>query len=137
MLLCLICYLVNKVVYAKNLPIGILQQHRDERRGLGGIFFDDLNDYDQEMLLSFATGIYHVVLDNLCLIILFLLFRCVFNLFCDAYLKFAECANSVIPAYLPIIEKRKDTPFTDSHKAWQQLRRGRYVEFNLVCCSQA
>lgn len=73
-------------------------KHRDERRGLGGIFFDDLNDYDQEMLLSFAT----------------------------------ECANSVIPAYLPIIEKRKDTPFTDSHKAWQQLRRGRYVEFNLV-----
>ncbi|CAN4125236.1 unnamed protein product [Withania somnifera] len=61
-------------------------------------FFDDLNDYDQEMLLSFST----------------------------------ECANSVIPAYIPIIEKRKDTPFTDEHKAWQQLRRGRYVEFNLV-----
>ncbi|KAM7262889.1 hypothetical protein ACFE04_000572 [Oxalis oulophora] len=73
-------------------------KHRDERRGLGGIFFDDLNDYDQEMLLSFST----------------------------------ECANSVIPAYIPIIEKRKDTPFNDSHKAWQQLRRGRYVEFNLV-----
>lgn len=31
-------------------------QHRGERRGLGGIFFDDLNDCDQEMLLSFATG---------------------------------------------------------------------------------
>ena len=31
-------------------------QHRDERRGLGGIFFDDLNDYDQEMLLKFSTG---------------------------------------------------------------------------------
>ncbi|WVY89861.1 hypothetical protein V8G54_035375 [Vigna mungo] len=72
--------------------------HRGERRGLGGIFFDDLNDYDQEMLLSFAT----------------------------------ECANSVIPAYLPIIEKRKDLPFTEHQKAWQQLRRGRYVEFNLV-----
>ena len=43
-----------------------------------------------------------------------------------------ECANSVVPAYIPIIEKRKDTPFTDHHKAWQQLRRGRYVEFNLV-----
>ncbi|XP_057954211.1 oxygen-dependent coproporphyrinogen-III oxidase, chloroplastic [Malania oleifera] len=73
-------------------------KHRGERRGLGGIFFDDLNDYDQEMLLSFAT----------------------------------ECSNSVIPAYIPIIERRKDTPFTDQHKAWQQLRRGRYVEFNLV-----
>lgn len=44
----------------------------------------------------------------------------------------AECANSVIPAYIPIVEKRKDTPFTEQHKAWQQLRRGRYVEFNLV-----
>lgn len=44
----------------------------------------------------------------------------------------AECANSVIPAYLPIIEKRKDLPFNDHQKAWQQLRRGRYVEFNLV-----
>ncbi|KAG4952775.1 hypothetical protein JHK85_039174 [Glycine max] len=75
-----------------------LHTHRGERRGLGGIFFDDLNDYDQEMLLSFAT----------------------------------ECANSVIPAYLPIIEKRKDLPFNDHQKAWQQLRRGRYVEFNLV-----
>uniref|UniRef100_A0A2N9FKU5 coproporphyrinogen oxidase n=1 Tax=Fagus sylvatica TaxID=28930 RepID=A0A2N9FKU5_FAGSY len=72
--------------------------HRGERRGLGGIFFDDLNDYDQGMLLSFAT----------------------------------ECANSVVPAYIPIIEKRKDIPFTDQHKAWQQVRRGRYVEFNLV-----
>ncbi|KAK8491468.1 hypothetical protein V6N13_046067 [Hibiscus sabdariffa] len=73
-------------------------KHRGERRGLGGIFFDDLNDYDQEMLLSFAT----------------------------------ECANSVVSAYIPIIEKRKDTPFNESQKAWQQLRRGRYVEFNLV-----
>ncbi|CDP04123.1 unnamed protein product [Coffea canephora] len=73
-------------------------KHRGERRGLGGIFFDDLNDYDQEMLLSFAT----------------------------------ECANSVIPAYIPIIEKRKDTPYTERNKAWQQLRRGYYVEFNLV-----
>ncbi|KAK6936180.1 Coproporphyrinogen III oxidase, aerobic [Dillenia turbinata] len=73
-------------------------KHRGERRGLGGIFFDDLNNYDQEMLLSFAT----------------------------------ECANSVISAYIPVIEKRKDTPFTDHNKAWQQLRRGRYVEFNLV-----
>lgn len=32
-------------------------QHRGERRGVGGIFFDDLNDYDQETLLQFVTGI--------------------------------------------------------------------------------
>lgn len=73
-------------------------KHRGERRGLGGIFFDDLNNYDQEMLLSFAT----------------------------------ECTSSVIPAYIPIIERRKNMPFTDDQKAWQLLRRGRYVEFNLV-----
>ncbi|KAH0876512.1 hypothetical protein HID58_063906 [Brassica napus] len=75
-----------------------VRHHRDERRGLGGIFFDDLNDYDQEMLLKFST----------------------------------ECANSVVPAYIPIVEKRKDMEFTEQNKAWQQLRRGRYVEFNLV-----
>ena len=39
-------------------------QHRDERRGLGGIFFDDLNDYDQEMLLSFATGNCSVIFEH-------------------------------------------------------------------------
>ncbi|MQL68273.1 hypothetical protein Taro_000543 [Colocasia esculenta] len=72
--------------------------HRGERRGLGGIFFDDLNNYDQEMLLAFST----------------------------------ECAKSVVPAYIPVIERRKNTPFTEKNKAWQQLRRGRYVEFNLV-----
>jgi coproporphyrinogen III oxidase len=48
------------------------------------------------------------------------------------YCQLVECANSVVPAYIPIIEKRKDIPFTDQHKAWQQVRRGRYVEFNLV-----
>ena len=42
--------------FANNSFVDTLQQHRGERRGLGGIFFDDLNDYDQEMLLSFATG---------------------------------------------------------------------------------
>ena len=34
--------------------------------------------------------------------------------------------------YLPIIQKRKDMPWTEREKQWQQLRRGRYVEFNLV-----
>ena len=49
----------------------------------------------------------------------------------------AECADSVLPAYIPIIERCKDIPFTEEHKAWQQLRRGRYVEFNLVSALHA
>lgn len=75
-----------------------LIKHRGERRGIGGIFFDDLNDRDPDEIFAFAT----------------------------------ECATSVIPAYIPLINKRKDTPFNSDHKAWQQIRRGRYVEFNLV-----
>eukprot|EP00897_Mesotaenium_endlicherianum_P010716 jgi/Mesen1/9673/ME000674S09281 len=75
-----------------------LIKHRGERRGLGGIFFDDLNDREPEKILAFST----------------------------------ECANSVVNAYIPLVKKRKDMEFTDEQKAWQQLRRGRYVEFNLV-----
>ena len=44
----------------------------------------------------------------------------------------SECAQSFLPSYLPLLEKRKNLPFTDEQKQWQQLRRGRYVEFNLV-----
>lgn len=73
-------------------------KHRGERRGLGGIFFDDLNDKDQDEILAFST----------------------------------DCSNNVIDAYLPIVEKRKDMSFTEQHKRWQQLRRARYVEYNLV-----
>lgn len=40
--------------------------------------------------------------------------------------------NSFIEAYLPIVTKRKDTKFTEEHKHWQEIRRGRYVEFNLI-----
>jgi coproporphyrinogen III oxidase len=71
--------------------------HRGERRGVGGIFFDDLNG-DPERCLAFST----------------------------------TCADAIVPAYLPIVERRKDAPFGDDEKRWQQLRRGRYVEFNLV-----
>mmetsp|Transcript_11683 Transcript_11683/g.28715 ORF Transcript_11683/g.28715 Transcript_11683/m.28715 type:complete len:410 (+) Transcript_11683:235-1464(+) len=72
--------------------------HRNETRGLGGIFFDDLNDRDPELLLEFAK----------------------------------DAVNSVVPAYGPIITAHKDDPFTEREKEWQQMRRGRYVEFNLV-----
>lgn len=43
-----------------------------------------------------------------------------------------EVGNSFLEAYIPIIERRKDMPYTSSHKKWQEIRRGRYVEFNLV-----
>ena len=73
-------------------------KHRGERRGLGGIFFDDLNSASKEECFQFVS----------------------------------ECAQSFLPSYLPLLEKRMNLPFTDEQKQWQQLRRGRYVEFNLV-----
>jgi coproporphyrinogen III oxidase len=42
------------------------------------------------------------------------------------------CGENFLTAYLPIVHKRKNTPFTAANKRWQELRRGRYVEFNLV-----
>lgn len=42
------------------------------------------------------------------------------------------CGDAFIPAYVPIVERRKNMPFTEAHKYWQEIRRGRYVEFNLV-----
>ena len=44
----------------------------------------------------------------------------------------ADGINTILEAYLPIVEKRKDTPYGEREKQWQLLRRGRYVEFNLV-----
>ncbi len=73
-------------------------KHRDEQRGVGGLFFDDLNEggFDQ----------------------------------CFAFMK--SVGNSYIKAYRPIVERRKDTPFTEHERQFQLYRRGRYVEFNLV-----
>ena len=73
-------------------------QHRNETRGLGGIFFDDLNDRDPDTIFEFSK----------------------------------EAVNSVVKAYGPIIEKHKNDEFTQKEKEWQLMRRGRYVEFNLV-----
>ena len=42
------------------------------------------------------------------------------------------CGDTFIPAYLPIVEKRKDTSYTEKEKHWQEIRRGRYTEFNLL-----
>ncbi|RYF91758.1 MAG: oxygen-dependent coproporphyrinogen oxidase [Chitinophagaceae bacterium] len=50
-----------------------------------------------------------------------------------AWMSFGKaCGEAFITAYVPIVEKRKATPYTAEHKHWQEIRRGRYVEFNLV-----
>ncbi|CRG83215.1 coproporphyrinogen III oxidase [Talaromyces islandicus] len=83
--------------------------HRGEARGVGGIFFDDL---DADFLQSSSSSSQNPQ-DTL------------FSFVSDALASF-------LPSYVPILERRKDMPYTEAQKAWQQLRRGRYVEFNLV-----
>lgn len=73
-------------------------KHRAEPRGIGGLFFDDLNEGGFEQCFAFLQSVG------------------------DHYLK----------AYQPILTKRKTTAFTEHHRDFQALRRGRYVEFNLL-----
>src|SRR6185436_8703444 len=73
-------------------------KHRGEPRGIGGVFFDDLNEWGFER--SFA------------------LLRSV--------------GDHLLAAYLPIVRRRKDTPYGERERDFQLYRRGRYVEFNLV-----
>jgi coproporphyrinogen III oxidase len=73
-------------------------KHRDEQRGIGGLFFDDLNTGGFESCFRFMQSI----------------------------------GNHYMKAYLPIVQRRKDTAFNEAEKNFQLYRRGRYVEFNLV-----
>ncbi len=51
----------------------------------------------------------------------------------DFWMNFGKsCGNAFITSYLPIVEKRKNTLYTEKNKHWQEIRRGRYVEFNLI-----
>ncbi|MBI5372415.1 MAG: oxygen-dependent coproporphyrinogen oxidase [Sphingobacteriales bacterium] len=51
----------------------------------------------------------------------------------DFWMRFGEaCGNAFTAAYIPIVEKRKNTAYTAANKHWQEIRRGRYAEFNLV-----
>ena len=51
----------------------------------------------------------------------------------DFWMNFGKaCGDAFIPSYIPIVEKRKNTRYTAENKHWQEIRRGRYVEFNLV-----
>ncbi|HEX4241804.1 MAG TPA: oxygen-dependent coproporphyrinogen oxidase [Steroidobacteraceae bacterium] len=72
--------------------------HRNETRGVGGLFFDDLDEggFERAFALTRSVG------------------------------------DHFLPAYLPIVERRKDRPFEDRERQFQLYRRGRYVEFNLV-----
>ncbi|KAJ6096744.1 oxygen-dependent coproporphyrinogen-III oxidase [Penicillium sp. IBT 16267x] len=83
--------------------------HRGECRGVGGIFFDDL---DSNFLQSSSSSSSNPQ-------------ETLFSFVSDGLASF-------LPSYVPIIERRKDMSYTPAQKEWQQLRRGRYVEFNLV-----
>ena len=75
--------------------------HRDEARGVGGLFFDYLKQTDDQSLEQWYNFV-------------------------------TEVGNSFISAYVPIVERRKNLSYTDKQREWQEIRRGRYVEFNLV-----
>src|SRR5690606_10395510 len=50
----------------------------------------------------------------------------------DWYNFVTEIGNSFLNGYLPIVEKRKNQSYTQANRDWQEIRRGRYVEFNLI-----
>lgn len=75
--------------------------HRNEARGLGGLFFDYLKETEEFTMQN-------------------------------RYDFVTEVGNSFLNSYVPIVERRKDIDYTQAHKDWQEVRRGRYVEFNLV-----
>jgi coproporphyrinogen III oxidase len=72
-------------------------KHRNEPRGVGGVFFDYLEG-DLEALFDFVR----------------------------------DCGDAFLPAYMPILRRRKDEPYTERERGFQEFRRGRYVEFNLL-----
>jgi coproporphyrinogen III oxidase len=72
--------------------------HRNETRGVGGLFFDDLNANGFDSSFAFQRSI----------------------------------GDHFLPAFMPILERRKDQPYGDRERQFQLYRRGRYVEFNLV-----
>ena len=87
--------------FKKNCDDYFWNAHREEARGVGGLFFDYLK----------STNCYSIQ---------------------DRYNFVTAVGASFLESYLPIVKKRKDIPFTISQKDWQEIRRGRYVEFNLV-----
>ena len=87
--------------YKKQCDDYFWNAHRNEGRGVGGLFFDYCKATDEMPLESWYRFVTTV-------------------------------GNSFCEAYIPILQKRKDLPYTAAHKTLQEIRRGRYVEFNLV-----
>ncbi|KAH9968353.1 coproporphyrinogen III oxidase [Lactifluus volemus] len=87
--------------------------HRNEARGIGGLFFDDLCDTPHKRLPDAALTDRPWTSETI-----------------FAFVRAA--GDAFLPSYLPILERRASTPSTDAQRRWQLLRRGRYVEFNLV-----
>ena len=87
--------------YKKRCDEYFWNAHRDEARGIGGLFFDYLKETDTMKMQ-------------------------------DWYNFVTEVGNSFLDCYLPIVEKRKNLPYSEENRTWQEIRRGRYVEFNLV-----
>ena len=86
--------------YKKRCDQYFWNTHRNEARGVGGLFFDYLKADQRPM---------------------------------DQWYAFVtDVADNFLLAYRPIVEKRKNHPYTVQHRNWQEIRRGRYVEFNLV-----
>ena len=85
-----------------------VNKHRsDEMRGIGGVFYDHLRPVDAAAGAGSATA--------------------------DELFAFQQAnGNAFLPAYLPIVEKRKDLAYGEREVEWQEIRRGRYVEFNLI-----
>jgi coproporphyrinogen III oxidase len=87
--------------YKKQCDEYFWNTHRNEARGIGGLFFDYCKETET------------MSMDN----------------WCDFV---SEVGNSFLEAYIPILERRKYLPYNEAQKTWQEIRRGRYVEFNLV-----
>jgi coproporphyrinogen III oxidase len=87
--------------YKKQCDDYFWNTHRNESRGIGGLFFDYLQPNEEMSSEKWFNFV-------------------------------AEIGDSFLEAYVPIVEKRKDLPYTDENRKWQEIRRGRYVEFNLI-----
>ncbi len=88
-------------IYKKKCDEYFYNTHREEGRGIGGLFFDYCKANEN---MSMA----------------------------DWYNFVTEVGDSFLEAYVPIVEQRKEMQYSDSQREWQEIRRGRYVEFNLV-----